>query len=148
MNIKTLKYSLSSWVIRGYRKNDSNGKRNEIKKAMSWLPGKAKGGKEGFKYIPVLVLSFPLRRLDRRSEPCKSKTHLFMSLYTYLALRISNHVGAKLSCWRLGTNSLGANWDLGISCTQRGHCCAGAKLSRSYFGIISSRRQLCFTYKF
>ena len=41
--------SLSSWVIRGARKVDSKGKRNESNEEMSWLPGEAKGGTEGFK---------------------------------------------------------------------------------------------------
>ena len=115
---------------------------------MRWLPDKAKGGTEGFKSIPVLVLSFPLRRLDRKSEPCEGKTRFLMSLYTYLALRISNPLGAKLSRWRLGINSFGANWDLHRSYTRCGHCHAGAKLSCSYFRIISSWRQLSSTYKF
>ena len=35
-----------------------------------------------------------------------------MYSYTYLALGISNHVSAKLSRWRLGTNSFGTNWNL------------------------------------
>ena len=78
---------------------------------MSWLPGEAKGGKEDFKNILVLVLSFTLRQLDRKSEPCEGKTRLLMSSYTYLALGILNPVGAKLSRWRLGINSFGANWD-------------------------------------
>ena len=78
----------------------------------------------------------------------KGKTRFLMSSYTYLALRISNPVGAKLSRWRLGINSFGANWDLRRSYTQCGHCHAGAKLSLSYFGIISSRRQISSTYGF
>ena len=101
-----------------------------------------------FKNIPVLVLSFLLRRLDRKSEACEEKICLLMSSYTYLALRISNPVDTKLSCWCLGINSFGTNWDLPITCTQHGHCRAGAKLSRLYFGIISSRRQISSTYKF
>ena len=62
-----------------------------------------------FKNIPVLVFSFPLHRLDRKSEPCEGKTCLLVSSYTYLALGISYPVGTKLSRWRLGINSFGAN---------------------------------------
>ena len=78
----------------------------------------------------------------------KGKTLFLMSLYTYLALGISNPVGAKLSRWRLGINYFGANWDLRRSYTQCGHCYAGAKLSRSYFGNISSWSQLSSMYGF
>ena len=137
-----------SWIIQGSRKVDSKGKRNESNKAMSWLTGKAKGGTESFKNIPVLVLSFPPRWLDRKSEPCEGKTCLLMSSYTYLALGISNPVGAKLSHWRLGINSFGANWDLRRSYTQHGHFHAGAELCCLYFRIISSRHQPSSTYKF
>ena len=52
---------------------------------------------------------FPLRRLDRKSEPCEGKTRLLMSSYTYLALGISNPVGTKISRWRLRINSFCAN---------------------------------------
>ena len=69
-------------------------------------------------------------------SPVKGKIHFLMSLYTYLALRISNPVGKKISRWRLGINSFGANWDLSRNYTQRGHCHAGAKLSRSHFVIF------------
>ena len=78
----------------------------------------------------------------------KGKTRFLMSSYTYLALRISNPVGAKLSRWRLRINSFGANRDLRRSYTQCDHCHDGAKLLRSYFGIISSWRQISSTYGF
>ena len=75
-------------------------------------------------------------------------THFFMSSYTYLALGGSIPVGAKISCWRFGINSFGANGDLCRSYTQCEHCHTGAKLFRSYFGIISSLRQFSSTYGF
>ena len=78
----------------------------------------------------------------------KGKTRFLMSSYTYLTLRISNPVGAKLSCWCLVINSFGANGDLRRSYTQCDHFYAGAKLFCSSFGIISSRRQISSTYIF
>ena len=89
----------------------------------------------------------PPRRTEKVNR-LKGETRFLMSSYTYLALRISNPVGAKLSRWRLGIISFGANWDLRRSYTQCGHCHAGAKLFRSYFGIISFRRQISSTYGF
>ena len=114
---------------------------------MSWLPGKAKGGTKVFKNIGTRPF-FPLCQLDRKVSRVKGKLISSCLGITHLALRSLNPVGAKLSRWRLGINSFGANWDLRISSTQRGHCRDGAKLSRLYFGIISSRRQLSTTYKF
>ena len=71
-----------------------------------------------------------------------------MSSYTYLALGFSNLVVAKLSQWRLGINSFGTSGNLRRSYMQCDHCHAGAKLLRSYFGIISFRRQISYTYGF
>ena len=48
---------------------------------MIWLPGKAKGGTEGFKNIGTRPF-FPLRRLDRKSDPCEGETRFLMSWYT------------------------------------------------------------------
>ena len=78
----------------------------------------------------------------------KGKTRFILSSYTYLALGFSNPVGAKLSRWRLGINSFGANGNLRRRYTQCDHCHAGVKLFRSYFVIISSRRQISSTYGF
>ena len=47
---------LSSRVFRDSKKFDSKGKKNESNEAMSWLPGKAKGGTESFNNIGTLVL--------------------------------------------------------------------------------------------
>ena len=90
---------------------------------------------------------FPLRRLRRKSEPCEEETFFSCLGITYLTIGISNPIGAKLFCWRLGINSFSANWNVRRSFTQRGHCITGAKLSRWYLGIISSWRQLSSTYK-
>ena len=103
---------MSSRVIWGARNVYFKRKRNESNEPKSWLPGETKGGTGGLKNILVLVLSFPLRRLDRKSEPCEGETRLLMSPYTYLALGISNPVGAKLSRWRLRINFFGTNLDL------------------------------------
>ena len=98
-----------------------------------------------YRYSSVL---FHLIGLTEKVSRVKEKTRFLMSSYTYLALGISNPVGAKLSRWRLGINSFGASGDLHRSYTKCDHCHAGAKLFRSYFGIISSRRQISSTYGF
>ena len=55
---------------------------------------------------------------------------------------ISNSAGAKLCLWHLRINYFDAISYLRRNCIQRGHCLAGAKLSRWYSRIISFRRQL------
>ena len=51
---------------------------------MSWLPGEAmifsRGGMEGFKNTSTSVL-FHLRRLGRKSEPCKEEIRFLVSWY-------------------------------------------------------------------
>ena len=114
---------------------------------MSCLPNEAKGGAEDLNNS-VLVLSFHFVSSEEKLSRAKRKLVSSCLGITYLALGNSNPVGAKLSRWCFGINYFGANWDLCRSCTQRGHCLAGAKLCCWYFGIISSRRQLSSTYKF
>ena len=75
---------------------------------MSWIPGKAKGGTEVFK-ISVLVLSFHFVGSAEKVSHVKGKLVSSCLGITYLTLRISNPVGAKLSRWRLRINSFGAN---------------------------------------
>ena len=47
---------------------------------MICLPGKAKGSTEGFKNMGTRPF-FPLRRLNRKSEPCEGETRFLMSWY-------------------------------------------------------------------
>ena len=47
---------------------------------MSWLPGKAKGGLEGFKSIGTRPF-FSIRQRDRKSEPCEGETRLLVYWY-------------------------------------------------------------------
>ena len=68
---------------------------------MSWLPGEAQGGTEGFKKS-VLVLSFHFSGLEEKMSRAKRKLISSCLGITYLAPGISNPVGAKLSRWRLG----------------------------------------------
>ena len=47
---------------------------------MSWFPGEAKGGPEGFKNTGTRPF-FPLCWLNRKSEPCEGKTRFLMFWY-------------------------------------------------------------------
>ena len=98
-----------------------------------------------YRYSSVI---FHFVGLTEKVSRVKGKTRFIMSSYTYLALGFSNPVGAKFSRWCLGINSFGANGDLCRSYTQWDHCHAGTKLFRSYFGIISFRRQISSMYEF
>ena len=145
MNLKKLKYSLSSRVIRDSRK----------------LTPRVKGTKETKQWVGFQVKQWVAQGLERRvfklavlsscfhfvgseEKVSRAKRKLVSSCLgiIYLAPIISNPKGAKLSRRHLGINNFDANWDLRRNCTKRGHCLAGAKLSRWYFGIISSRRQV------
>ena len=115
---------------------------------MSWLPGEAKGGTEGFKKYRYSRLVFHFVGSEEKVSRAKRKLVSSCLGIIYLAPGISNSVGPKLSRWHVGINSFGANWDLRRNCTQRGHCLSGAKLSCWYFVIISSQRQLGSMEKF
>ena len=141
MNFKELKSSLSSRVIRDSRKFTP---RVKVLKEMKQQVGFQVKQKVGRRFFKLEVLSFCFHSVGSEEKVIRMKRKL-VSLclgIVYLALGISNPVGAKLSRWHFGINSFGANWDLRRNCTQRGHCLAGAKLSRWYLGIISSWRQL------
>ena len=75
---------------------------------MSWIPGEANGGTEGFKNIGTCPF---FRFVGSEEKMSRAKKKLVSSCLgiTYLAPGISNPVGAKLSRWRLGINSFGAN---------------------------------------
>ena len=53
---------------------------------MIWIPGEAKGGTEGFKIIGTRPL-FPLRRLNRKSEPCEGEPRFLVSWYNLPRVR-------------------------------------------------------------
>ena len=87
---------------------------------------------EGLK-ISVFVLSFHFIGLEEIVSRAKRKPVSSCLGITYLALGISNPVGAKLSRWCLGINSFDANWDIRRSCMLRRNCPAGGKFSGRRF---------------
>ena len=107
---------------------------------------------ENFK-IAVLPSCFHFVGSEEKVSGAKRKSVSSCLGIIYLASGISNPYLSFKSHQReniplaFGINSFGVNLDLHRKFTQYEHCLAGVKLSRWYFGIISSWRLLGSTQK-